>query len=158
MLRIRSDDATHINSPLIYLRVEIEGQPITAIIDTGSQLNVVNRKYLSVINRPIDFTKIMRMNDANGGEGELRGLVSNVTLKCGAVTMAANLFVGDKVPFNLLLGRPWQIENMVSIEEEIDGTYLLFRDAETQQPCYRILVQRRESEDAPATKWLTTMA
>ena len=100
----------------------------------------------------------MRMNDANGGEGELRGLVSNVTLKCGAVTTAANLFVGDKVPFNLLLGRPWQIENMVSIEEEIDGTYLLFRDAETQQPRYRILVQQRESEDAPATKWLTTMA
>ena len=40
----------------------------------------------------------------------------------------ANVFVGDRAPFDLLLGRPWQRGNFISIDERHDGTYLLFKD------------------------------
>ena len=58
----------------------------------------------------------------------MKGLVPSVPLSCGSVLMHANVYVGDKVPFGLLLGRPWQRGNFVSIEECEDGTYLLFKD------------------------------
>ena len=59
----------------------------------------------------------MSMNDANGREGNLHGIVENVPLNCGGVMTQANLYVGTHVPFDLLLGRPWQRGNFVSIDE-----------------------------------------
>jgi len=90
---------------LIKLAMHCDGQAINAIIDTGSQLNIVNKHiWKTIINRPIDIAKSVSMNDANGGEGKLRGLVQNVPLNCGGVSTQVNLFVGDHVPFSLLLG------------------------------------------------------
>ena len=48
------------------------------------------------------------MNDANGEAEKLQGHVAGITLKCGSVETQADLYVGEKVPFDLLLGRPWQ--------------------------------------------------
>lgn len=115
---------------LIKIAMHCDGQAINAIIDTGSQLNIVNKHvWKTIINRPIDIAKSISMNDANGGEGKLRGLVSNVPLNCGGINTQANLFVGDHVPFSLLLGRPWQRGNYVSIDERkmARGCYLKIR-------------------------------
>ena len=115
--------------PLIKLDMECDTRPITAIIDTGSQLNVVSRKaWRAIIRRPINARKILTMSDANGGEGRLRGLCTRVPLTCGAITTQANLFIGEQVPFDLLLGRPWQRGNFVTIDERSDGTYLVFKN------------------------------
>ena len=89
--------------------MECDGVPITAIVDTGSQLNIISKAmWKSAIKRPMDIAKSLAMNDANGGEGILRGLVQHVPLSCGNVVTEANLYVGEHVPFQLLLGRPWQ--------------------------------------------------
>jgi hypothetical protein len=126
---------------LIKITLECDGNPIEAIIDTGSQLNIVNEKICkSKIRRPIDCTASLSMNDANGGEGKLNGMVENVPLEYGGVTTRANLFVGAHVPFDLLLGRPWQRGNLVSIDELEDGTYLVFKDPSTKEPKHKVLV------------------
>ncbi|KAG1773722.1 hypothetical protein EV702DRAFT_1200855 [Suillus placidus] len=71
---------------LIKIAMHCDGQAINAIIDTGSQLNIINKHiWKTIINRPIDIAKAVSMNDANGGEGKLRGLVQNVPLDCGGV-------------------------------------------------------------------------
>ena len=109
--------------------MECDGSPVQAIIDTGSQLNIAHKRiWKSVLARPIDMQKVISMSDANGGESMLKGLVTNVPLSCGGVLTHANVYVGEKVPFDLLLGRPWQRGNYVSIDERSDGTYLLFKD------------------------------
>jgi len=126
---------------LIKITLECDGNPIEAIIDTGSQLNIVSEKICkSKIRRPIDFTASMSMNDANGGEGKLNGIVENVPLEYGSVLTRANLYVGAHVPFDLLLGRPWQRGNLVSIDELEDGTYLVFKDPGTKEPKHKVLV------------------
>ena len=68
------------------------------------------------------------MEDANGAAGQLDGEVQNVDINMGSLVTQANLFIGHSSPFDLLLGRPWQRGNFVSIDERIDGTYLLFKD------------------------------
>jgi hypothetical protein len=80
------------------------------------------------------------MNDANGGEGHLSGMVENVPLNCGGVMTQANLYVGEHVPFDLLLGRPWQRGNYITIDERRDGTYLIFKDRQDLKGRYEVLV------------------
>jgi hypothetical protein len=90
---------------LIKVTMECDGNPIQAIIDTGSQLNIVNETVCKAnIRHPIDYSASLSMNDANGGEGKLQGIVENVPLEYGSVCTRANLYVGAHVPFDLLLG------------------------------------------------------
>ncbi|KZP29953.1 hypothetical protein FIBSPDRAFT_726795, partial [Athelia psychrophila] len=112
---------------LINLHMECDGRPIRAIIDTGSELNIVSKHVCDTrIRRPVDLRQTMAIADANGGRGKLIGMVENVPLHCGTVKTLANLYVGSHVPYELILGRPWQKEYQVSIEERKDGTYVSF--------------------------------
>jgi hypothetical protein len=147
---VASSFVTRTRGVLIKLHMECNGIPVVAIIDTGSQLNIVSKAiWKSVIKRPMDIAKSLTMNDANGGEGILRGLVQHVPLTCGIVSTEANLYVGEHVPFQLLLGRPWQRGNYVSIDERCEGTYLLFKDPHTLKVRYEIMV----NPESPDPTW-----
>lgn len=114
---------------LIKMTMFCEGVPIDTIIDTGSQLNICSKKVWQLcIKRPMDVTKQITMNDANGGEGTLSGFLGEVPLRCGDVLTYANIYIGEKAPFNLLLGRPWQRGNYITIDERLEGTFLVFKD------------------------------
>ncbi|KIK32305.1 hypothetical protein CY34DRAFT_31594, partial [Suillus luteus UH-Slu-Lm8-n1] len=75
---------------------------------------------------PIKRHETLMLHDANGGRGRLKGLVSQVPINIGAVLTTAEIYVGKEVPFDILLGRPWQIHNLVSIHERPTGTWLEF--------------------------------
>ena len=125
---------------LIRLTFQCHGNPITAVIDTGSEINVVRSAIATErIPLPLDTQNTTMMGDANGGEGYLKGLISTVPLTCGAVKTYCDVFVGDNVPFDLLLGRPWQLRNKVSIDERRAGTYLVFKD-DTDNPHYEVRI------------------
>ena len=138
-------------SGLIRVLLNTCGRTLRAIIDTGSELNVVNKNLCGpVVQQPTDCTARMSMADAGGGETPLTGVVEQVPLSCGSVSTVANLFVGENVPFDLLLGRPWQRENMVSIDERKNGTYLVFKDLKTEKPKHELLVERALPLQLPA--------
>ncbi|KAK6977147.1 hypothetical protein R3P38DRAFT_3237515 [Favolaschia claudopus] len=131
---------------LIKAEMEIGGRPIVAIIDTGSQLNVVRADIAAlVLHRPVDMTKTTGMNDANGGRGQLRGFIQDVELSCGGVLTKTSLWVSQAAPFELLLGRPWQRNNLVTIDERDEGTYLIFKDRDTRQPWYELMAVPHEA-------------
>jgi len=146
---------------LIKLNMTYRGQPIQAIIDTGSQINVIRddvaRKYLQL---PIDVSRKLQMKDANGGFGMLDGVATDVPLSCGSIVTQADLYIGSKVPFELLLGRPWQRGNYVSIDERTDGTHLIFKDINSHEPKYEIFVtpDQLTSRQAVAESHLTKYA
>jgi hypothetical protein len=79
----------------------------------------LEQKYTTnaLLKLPMDPARKLTMNNANGGASELPGLVENVQLSCGSVQTTANLFIGEKLPFDLLLGHPWQRSNFISIDE-----------------------------------------
>ncbi|KAJ7109525.1 hypothetical protein C8R44DRAFT_635591, partial [Mycena epipterygia] len=112
---------------LIKVEMETAGQTVCAIIDTGSQLNVARSDIAAIkIKRTVDMSYITNMNDANGGRGQLQGWIENVDFNCGGAKTNADLWVSQHAPFELLLGRPWQRGNLVSIDEREEGTYLVF--------------------------------
>ncbi|KAG7085712.1 hypothetical protein E1B28_003256 [Marasmius oreades] len=130
---------TH-NAQLIEILLEFEGNYIRAIIDTGSMINVISSKtYEAAIRLPIDLGRQTVMHDANGGEGVLRGAIDGLKLLCGSVETVGFFYVGESVPFEMLLGRPWLRENAVSIDERRNGTYLVFKDKETWDPRFEML-------------------
>ncbi|KAJ8488790.1 hypothetical protein ONZ45_g13826 [Pleurotus djamor] len=137
-LGLKDIDIEH--GPLIRIPVSYKGHHIEAIIDSGSQLNVMKKEiYDTYINWPVEAGPKVVMNDANGGQGTLEGIVRHVPLTCGSLTTHANIFLGVDVPFQLLLGRPWQRANRVSIEEQNEGTYLVFRPSENRRLELKVL-------------------
>ena len=81
------------------------------------------------------------MHDANGGAKYLCGRIFEAPIKIGNLTTYTTLDVADHVPFDLLLGRTWQRDNGVTIDERKDGTYLMFKDEQLQKCIYEVLVQ-----------------
>ncbi|KAL1684627.1 hypothetical protein GGG16DRAFT_106850, partial [Schizophyllum commune] len=129
---------------LIRLDLLCEGTPVKAIIDTGSQLNVMRESLAQKIlaGMPLDTAGALTMNDANGGEGYISGVMNQISLELGPICTKTDIYLGAKVPFDLLLGRPWQRGNKISIDERDEGTYLIFRDQETGAKRYELRVPR----------------
>lgn len=126
---------------LIKVDIECDGWPVRAIIDTRSQLNIVSSHVArSVLMQPVDMDAVITMNDANGGEARLHGLIENVPLDFGSIRTSTNFYVGEKVPFDMLLGRPWQCGYHVAIQEDEDGSYLAFKDPYNTQKTWHVLV------------------
>jgi hypothetical protein len=92
---------------LICIPLRLENKRIMAIIDTGSELNVVNNRVIrGLTEAPIDPAHEVVMNDANGGAGKLKGHISDVVLRCGNVETVANLYVGERFPLICYWGGP----------------------------------------------------
>ncbi|KAJ7635973.1 hypothetical protein DFH06DRAFT_1336122 [Mycena polygramma] len=138
---------------LIKIDVKTGNNIISAIVDTGSQLDVVRADVAALkIHRPVDMTRATSMNDANGGKGQLQGFIDDVEFNCGGVLTRADLWVSQQAPFELLLGRPWQRGNLVTIDERDEGTYLVFKDRETRLPRYKLLAIPYELCGEPVPK------
>jgi hypothetical protein len=91
------------------------------------------------LHREIDMHQIANMSDANGGRAQLQGRINDVDLRCGDAFTVADLWVSEITPFTMLLGRPWQRGNLVSIDEHKEGTYLIFKDQDTRLPRFELL-------------------
>ena len=129
-------------------------QPVTAIIDTGSELNIIRSGVAKSLKLPVDITQEITMNDANGGEGQLIGLAEGVELHCGNVKTTADIWIGNNtLPFDLLLGRTWQQDNLVSTEERLEGTYVVFRDPNTGKARYEIFIGEGTHAQEAQTKF-----
>ncbi|CDO69398.1 hypothetical protein BN946_scf184270.g1, partial [Trametes cinnabarina] len=118
-------------APLIQLEMECNFKPVTFIVDTGSQLNIISQQICQdVVRRPINQSEIAFMHDASGGRTALLGIVEDIPLKIGHIKTPITAYVQEKAPFDGLLGRPWQQAHKISIEEREDGTYLMFPPTE----------------------------
>ncbi|KAL0060438.1 hypothetical protein AAF712_012807 [Marasmius tenuissimus] len=124
---------------------------LSAVLHDLTKVNVISSNvYEDVIQVPVDVSRHTVMNDANGGEGVLRGAILGLKLNCGQVETSGFFYVGDKVPFFMLLGRPWMRENRISIDERKNGTYLVFKDRQTWKPRYEMMVAIAPGDTLPA--------
>lgn len=50
--------------------------------------------------------------------------IHDLELKLGGLTTTSNYWVTTTCPLDILLGRPWQCQNLVSIDKRLNGTYI----------------------------------
>ena len=122
--------STRNKSPLIEIPVTLHGKEVWAIVDTGSEMNIISNKVVSNLKEgvAVRLQPGVRMRDANNGESEMMGEITDILINVAQVPTYTNIYVKRDAPFDLLLGRPWQQHNLVSIDERIDGTFLQFKD------------------------------
>lgn len=112
---------------LISLKVSFDnGVTTKALIDPGSEMDLINPDTWMAIQTPMDPSAKLVMEDAGMHFLPLQGVCRNVKLKAGDLSTTADLWVA-RIAFPLLLGRPWQRRNKISIEEKKSGTWLCHR-------------------------------
>jgi hypothetical protein len=115
------------HSSLLRVPVKVGNYTYNAIIDSGSEVNLIKRRvWENDLKVPMDVSASMTLHDANGGTSTLKGIIPDLELKIGGLITTSNYWVTTTCPLDILLGRPWQRQNLVSIDERTDGTYLRF--------------------------------
>jgi hypothetical protein len=112
---------------LLRVPVRVGRYTYNAIIDSGSEVNLIKRRvWENDLKVPMDVGASMTLHDANGGTSTLKGIIPDLELKIGGLITTSNYWVTTTCPLDILLGRPWQRQNLVSIDERTEGTYLRF--------------------------------
>jgi hypothetical protein len=114
----------------IRVQIKYKDQNFKGIIDTGAHMNIMGPEMYEALRSdiPIDTSEALMMRDINGGQSRLLGAVLNVPIDLGGARTFADFYVSPgKMDFEVLLGRPWQRHNYVSILEHPEtGTWLKF--------------------------------
>ncbi|KAK0241282.1 hypothetical protein EDD85DRAFT_948367 [Armillaria nabsnona] len=134
-------------APLIIISMNLgtgENQLIVkAIVDSGSEINIVCQTVARELNKQYPITPLqqIRCSDANGNKGILYGKFTNVHIHQAGVITNAVFFVGSQnISFELLLGRPWIRGNLVSMDERVEGTYLVYTNPTCPKDYTELLV------------------
>ena len=75
---------------------------------------------------PMDVGASMTLHNANGGTSTFKGIIPNLELKIRGLITISNYWVTTTCLLDILLGQPWQQQNLVSIDKRTEGTYLQF--------------------------------
>ncbi|KAG1774939.1 hypothetical protein EV702DRAFT_936871, partial [Suillus placidus] len=76
-----------------------------AIYDTGSEINILNTSiYRQGLGLLADMDHKTNLRDANGGLGNLQGIIHSVPIDIGSIKTIGTVLLNEKAPFELLLG------------------------------------------------------
>ena len=114
---------------LIAIRMTFDNNhSVNTLIDCGSELDIIGHKACMQAQLPVDTSLTTIMRDAGQHDTMMEGRCHDVNLKAGNLVTTTDIWVSGKVPFALLLGRPWQRRNRISIDERETGTWLCRRN------------------------------
>lgn len=113
-------------SPLLEFDIQWNDKTIRAILDTGSEMNIVSSDVIDRIQpkEPRRVNSGVSMAGANNEITKLDAHYDDIRLTIGDKVTYTSLYVMHKPKFELILGRPWQLEHKVNIEERSNGTWL----------------------------------
>ena len=131
----------NVQQNLLRLPISIHGKMFEAMVDTGSDINVMKYSiWHDWAKVPMDVTASMHLTDNNGGISQLHGLVPEMTFQIGIVDCKTSFWISDNCPPEILLGHPWQIKNKVTIVKKDNGMYLVLMD-QKYDPKFSILLR-----------------
>ena len=114
---------------LIQVKVKVDnGTELTALIDCGSQIDILNSQSHLSTQIPMDKTVSTVMRDAGQRDTSLHGRCYSVNIYLGELQTVTDLWVGGNIPYDVVLGRSWTRRNGISIDEQSTGTWLASRN------------------------------
>ncbi|KAL3680994.1 hypothetical protein R1sor_023950 [Riccia sorocarpa] len=82
-------------------------EPVVALIDHGSEINIVSKSLYEKERWPIDIDHNWMVHVANSTLGKLFGACPGVKVKIGDVVVEQNLFVQNATSYPVVLGQPF---------------------------------------------------
>ena len=93
--------------PLQCLDVEINGQTVECVLDSGSQIVAMSEEKWEELRLHICKDKVMVMEAANRSKSLTLGVIENLKVKVGVVELILQVQVVPNAPYDVLLGRPF---------------------------------------------------
>ena len=97
--------------------------PILALIDHGSEINIMSQHVYEKDKWPIDTHHGWKMRAANSRRTQLYGACPTVLAKIGDVEVEQNFFVSNHGAYPVILGQPYIIALRMEIKVLDDGSY-----------------------------------
>jgi hypothetical protein len=101
---------------------------MVAVIDSGSQVNVMSEKFMRKCCLPIrtDNTHQYRITGIDGGPAVCMGVIpeADILVTERKIPTTGEIVVVKNAIFDLILGRPWTTGNGANLLERPEGTYL----------------------------------
>jgi hypothetical protein len=114
----------------VYLDEEV---PVSALLDDGSELNIMSQTTFDQLQHPLDSDINWRINGYDSKaqdeleelekEGSLLGVCHDVLVDVGGVAVKQHIFVVSHLSSDLILGRPWGRSTRAQFTNEDDGSY-----------------------------------
>ena len=89
------------------VKVDYVNQPVVALVDSGSEINIMSKSLFEKGNWPIDMDHGWRVRTANMSSGDIYGACPNVPITIGDVNDNQNFFIQDFSSYPLILGQPF---------------------------------------------------
>jgi hypothetical protein len=112
-------------TPAISIRFTGVDEAIPALIDHGSEVNVMSWEVFGLANPsfPMETNLAWNMKTANGGISKMLGACTDVPVSVGSITVGHNFFVQTDVSFPVILGQPWIHKMRLSTTVLDDGMH-----------------------------------
>jgi len=128
-------------------KVVINGEvSVRALLDTGSELNIMSAECFRTMDYPIDENINWRINGYNSGieneleerygwsDGQVVGVLHNLPIEIGGIEVKQHVFVVEHLPAKLILGRPWERTTRMTYSNEDDGClWVTFRSPDNMK-------------------------
>jgi len=115
---------------LMKIRVYVGEAKAVAIVDTGSQLNLMSELKFSETGLLRTEDNDVSVTGATGGGNTCIGKIPDAEIYIASEKVTTNgpeIHILEDPPFEMLLGRPWLTGNNINIEEREEGTCLTFK-------------------------------
>ncbi|KAL3694614.1 hypothetical protein R1sor_008265 [Riccia sorocarpa] len=91
------------------VKVQLGGlaEPVTTLVDTGSEINVMSRAVYERGQWPIDLHHGWALRSANGVKKEMYGACPFIPVRIGNVEVTQHFFVQENTPIPVILGQPY---------------------------------------------------
>ncbi|KIJ51960.1 hypothetical protein M422DRAFT_99575, partial [Sphaerobolus stellatus SS14] len=95
---------------IMELDIKIQGKySEVGIYDSGAELVCISETAAKEMGLPFSCDLQLNMRDANGGEKTTFGIIENLELVIGGISVYVHAWIIRNAPYRLLLGRPFQI-------------------------------------------------
>ncbi|KAE9386937.1 hypothetical protein BT96DRAFT_838406 [Gymnopus androsaceus JB14] len=121
---------------VVYPSINRNELDIEATLDSGSQIVAIDRVIAIGLNISWDPSFTIQMQDVHGGIQQTLGLAKNVSFKFGHVTVYLQCHVQDRAPYEVLIGRPFDVLTESEIKNWGNGDQeLTITDPNTGERC-----------------------
>jgi hypothetical protein len=152
-LRKKKEETSAFNSLLstrttaLYCAANINGIPITLIVDSGASSSVVSKVFLDDHNIHIERPSTVTMTNINGIKTTPLGAIDNFPITVGTITTPIKVDVTDAKTYSVIVGNDWLMQVKATIDYATANLTIRNDECLYQIPC--TYLQERGEPVAP---------